>query len=502
MMSSIPEQTWKADILVVDDQPENLHLLSSLLRQVGYNVRQSLNAEMALTSVGAKLPDLILLDVRIPGMSGYELCRHLKSSENTSKIPIIFLSALNDIDSIMEGFQVGGVDYITKPFHNSEVLIRVNTQLRLYQLQKQLELQNQSLQEQIRLSQIYLHDRQVAEATSKLLEKAIAATQNGVVITDPNQPDNPIIYVNFGFERLTGYPAHEILGSNCRFLQGNERDQPALDDIRQAIAEAEECRVILKNYRRDGTMFWNELFISPVRNEQGELTNFIGIQTDVTERKKSEEALERSRIALKKTNQELQRLALYDDLTQVANRRRFNEYLAYNWHRCSREQEPIALILCDVDYFKPYNDTFGHQAGDDCLHKIARAISGAIQRSVDLVARYGGEEFAIILPNTPINGAVKVAERIRKEVENLRVPHPGSQSSDYVTVSLGVACKIPHSELSVDSLIAQADEALYQAKNQGRNCTVIAESPSCELLKIDDSNPICFPHTAKSTPLL
>ncbi|MET0033661.1 MAG: response regulator, partial [Limnospira maxima] len=198
MMGSIPEQTLKADILVVDDQPENLHLLSSLLRQVGDNVRQSLNAEMALTSVQAKLPDLILLDVRIPGMSGYELCRHLKNSENTSKVPIIFLSALNDIDSIMAGFQVGGVDYITKPFHNSEVLIRVNTQLRLYQLQKQLELQNQSLQEQIRLSQIYLHDRQVAEARRKLLEKAIAATQNGVVITDPNQPDNPIIYVNAG----------------------------------------------------------------------------------------------------------------------------------------------------------------------------------------------------------------------------------------------------------------------------------------------------------------
>ena len=273
-----------------------------------------------------------------------------------------------------------------------------------------------------------------------------------MVITDPNQPDNPIIYVNAGWERLTGYAANEVIGSNCRFLQVNQRDQPALDDIRRAIAEAEECRVILKNYRRDGTIFWNELFISPVRNEPGELTNFIGIQTDVTERKKSEEALERSRIALKKTNQELQRLALDDDLTQVANRRRFNEYLAYNWHRCAREQEPIALILCDVDYFQPYNDTFGHQAGDDCLHKIARAISGAIQP----FSRFGGSLWwrricAIILPNTPINGAMKVAERIRKQVENLRIPHPSSKSSNYVTVSLGVACQIAHSELCVDS---------------------------------------------------
>lgn len=502
MMSSIPQEALRADILLVDDQPENLHLLSSLLRQAGYHVRQSLSAEMALTSIGAKFPDLILLDVRMPGMSGYKLCECLKANENTNNIPIIFLSALNDIDSIMAGFQVGGVDYITKPFHNSEVLIRVNTQLRLYQLQKELEQQNKSLQEQIRLSEIYLHDRQVAEERRKLLEKAISASQNGVIITDPNLPDNPIIYVNSGFEKLTGYSEQESIGHNCRFLNGVDNDQPALHKLREAIAKGEECRVILKNYRRDGTMFWNELFISPVKNEQGKLTHFVGIQNDVTEQKESAEALEKSKIALKKTNQELQRLALYDDLTQVANRRRFNEYLDYSWHRSCRENDPISLIICDVDYFKPYNDTFGHQAGDTCLQNIAKAICEAIQRSVDLVARYGGEEFAIILPNTPMNGAIKVAERIRKKVEQLQISHPSSESNNYVTVSLGVACQIPHSELSTDSLITQADQALYTAKNQGRNCTAIADYPSLESVKVETTHQSCSLPGVTITPLL
>lgn len=494
-MSSIPQATSKAEILIVDDQAENLHLLSSLLRQAGHRVRQSLNADMALHSVRAKLPDLILLDVRMPGMDGYQLCRHFKSEEKIGDIPIIFLSALNDIDSIVAGFEVGGVDYITKPFHVEEVLIRVNTQLRIHELQQQLKEQNESLQKQIRLSEKYLHDRRVADDRRQLLEQAIAATQNGIVITDPNLPDNPIVYVNPAFERITGYSEAEILGQNCRFLQGSDRDQPALEDVRSAIARGEECRVTLRNYRRDGTLFWNEVFISPVKNERGELTHFIGVQSDITDRKRAEDVLQRSQIALKKANDELQRLALYDDLTQVANRRRFNEYLDYSWQRSSREKQFLSVIFCDVDHFKRYNDTFGHQAGDECLKTVAAAIAAALPRSVDLVARYGGEEFAIILPNTPAAGAEQVAERIRRQVENLHVPHPASDNSPYVTVSLGVACEIPGPEFSVDELMAVADRALYAAKDRGRNRTVVGEPPGSQASDLPGRSHSRFRHT-------
>jgi diguanylate cyclase (GGDEF)-like protein len=172
---------------------------------------------------------------------------------------------------------------------------------------------------------------------------------------------------------------------------------------------------------------------------------------------------------LETVNQKLQRLATLDSLTQVANRRRFDEYLQQSWQRLSREQQPLCLILCDIDYFKRYNDTYGHQAGDECLKQVAQAISHSLKRPSDLIARYGGEEFAAILPNTPIEGAIQVAETISFQVRQLKIPHQQSSVSDRVTLSLGISGLIPQPNRSIKTLIADADRALYQAKEQGRN---------------------------------
>jgi len=162
-----------------------------------------------------------------------------------------------------------------------------------------------------------------------------------------------------------------------------------------------------------------------------------------------------------------------DDLTQVANRRRFDETLNEEWQRLSRDRAPLSLIFCDIDYFKLYNDTYGHQAGDDCLRAVADTISANCQRPGDFVARYGGEEFIVILPNTATEGAVHLAEDIRKEVERLKIPHMRSQVSRYITLSSGVSCVFPSADITPESLIGGADEALYEAKNQGRNRTIL-----------------------------
>lgn len=172
---------------------------------------------------------------------------------------------------------------------------------------------------------------------------------------------------------------------------------------------------------------------------------------------------------LQRANQELQRLAASDGLTQVANRRCFDDTLNAEWQRLGREQLPLSLILCDVDYFKRYNDTQGHLAGDDVLRQVASAIAQTVKRSTDLVARYGGEEFAVILPNTDARGAIAVAETIQAHIRALRLPHPNSQISEFVTLSLGVATTIPHDQASSAILIAAADQKLYQAKAEGRN---------------------------------
>lgn len=172
---------------------------------------------------------------------------------------------------------------------------------------------------------------------------------------------------------------------------------------------------------------------------------------------------------LQLANRELRLLASLDGLTGVANRRRFDEYLEDEWRRMSREHLPLSLILCDIDFFKKYNDTYGHQAGDACLRRVADALRFCVKRSCDLVARYGGEEFAVILPNTTVSGAFQVAEEIRNAVHLLEITHAQSPVSQYVTLSLGVACIYPAHNTSSTMLIAAADEALYQAKAAGRN---------------------------------
>ena len=183
-------------------------------------------------------------------------------------------------------------------------------------------------------------------------------------------------------------------------------------------------------------------------------------------------------LQLQEANKKLQQLAATDGLTQVANRRYFDETLHDEWQRLTREKLPLALILIDIDWFKPYNDHYGHQAGDDCLRQVARAIAQVLKRPADLLARYGGEEFVILLPNTDTSGAVEVAERIQQTISNLAILHPLSTISPYVTTSLGITSMIPTADISPESLISQADQALYLAKNQGRDrFQIYDESP-------------------------
>ncbi len=174
--------------------------------------------------------------------------------------------------------------------------------------------------------------------------------------------------------------------------------------------------------------------------------------------------------ALEQANQELHRLAMLDGLTRVANRRHFDEYLQQQWTLLTRLQQPLALILVDVDEFKRYNDHYGHLAGDDCLKQMAQTISDSILRPTDLVTRYGGEEFAIVLPFTTLDGARQVAKTIQAAVYNLGLPHATSSVSDRLTLSLGVSCMTPQPEFSLETLIFTADKALYQAKEKGRDC--------------------------------
>ena len=208
------------------------------------------------------------------------------------------------------------------------------------------------------------------------------------------------------------------------------------------------------------------------------------VATEIIQNQKSR--LDDRTAELARVNDALQRMSVMDGLTHVANRRRFDEAVVEEWRRRNRaslgtqparqpaDLEDLALILIDVDHFKAYNDRYGHPVGDECLRRIAQAISSAISRSSDLVARYGGEEFAVLLPGTPREGACQVAERIRQAIAGLAIPHADSTTGDHVTISLGIAAADKQAATSPEELINAADAALYQAKRGGRNRCVMA----------------------------
>ena len=283
----------------------------------------------------------------------------------------------------------------------------------------------------------------------RLRDRAIAASSNGIVITDAKRPDNPIVYVNPAFERMTGYSFEEVIGRNCRFLQREDGGQPKLDELRAAIRDGRGCRVILRNYKKDGTPFLNELRLSPVTDEKGAVANFVGVQEGVTEREAFADALEQQ--------------ALHDALTGLPNRRLFAELLGRALRRPDRREGKVAVLFLDIDGFKDVNDSMGHWAGDDLLAQFSRRLEACV-RPADTVARLGGDEFAVLLEGVSEEEAVDAAERMIEElrrepfvVEGRRIP---------ATPSVGVAISGP-AERGWDDLLRKADLAMHRAKEQG-----------------------------------
>nr|WP_242042019.1 PleD family two-component system response regulator [Alkalinema sp. FACHB-956] len=276
-----------------------------------------------------------------------------------------------------------------------------------------------------------------------------------------------------------GYQVVEVMdGESCLAAYTQLRPDVVLLDAVMPIMDGFTCCTHIQNLE-NGNPYTPILMITGLEDEASVEQAFASGAFDFVSkpihwavlRQRVKRLIQQVRLYhhLQATNDELIRLAASDGLTQIANRRRFDQYLHQEWHRLLREHLPLALILCDIDFFKVYNDTYGHQSGDDCLRKVARELEFSARRSVDLVARYGGEEFAVILPNTDMEGAIQVAKSIHESIDALAIPHAGSQVSNVVTVSMGVSSTIPSQLIDPAMLITAADQALYQAKAAGRN---------------------------------
>ena len=277
-----------------------------------------------------------------------------------------------------------------------------------------------------------------------IFKQALDSANDGIVITDNRFPNNPIVFVNKAFENLTGYTQEEILDRNCRFLQNNDRNQVGLEIIRKAAQEGKPCRVSLRNYKKDGTLFWNELSIAPLHNHAGEITHFVGIQKDITKQKNLEETLFSQ--------------VKHDPLTRLYNRRGFFIEARRALSLAKRLSRNLILVLMDIDNFKKINDSYGHSAGDEVLALVSTLLL-ATQRESDILARYGGDEFTLVMFENDHFVYEKWRQRLEDNYKSLNPPIPFS-------ISFGKA-SIPFSQIkSLRSAIQEADINMYQEKEQ------------------------------------
>lgn len=307
----------------------------------------------------------------------------------------------------------------------------------------------------------------------QLFRMAMAASTDGLAIADASQPDMPLVWVNPAFERLTGYAADEVLGRNCRFLQADDTQQVGLALVRAAIEKRESCVVTLRNYRKDGSAFWNELSLSPILGADGKVGHYLAQLANVSDRVSAETKLLARQKQLMARKRELETLALRDGLTGLYNRRAFDEQFEREWNRARRDHSPMSLIMIDIDHFKRFNDTFGHPAGDQCIQMVASIVQRCFARGSDLVARYGGDEFVVLASAQDRKHAQQRADQLRATVKALAL-----QTADNVvtpvTLSVGVATAIPMDGGRPELLLDAADRALYQSKRLHRDRPVRA----------------------------
>jgi len=408
-------------ILIIDDDPGLRKTLADILKVKGYQTLTAQNGSEGIARVRQQVVHLALVDLGLPDLPGLEVLEKIKTDNPATEV--IILTGQASFDAAIEAANRGAYSFLAKPCDIDQLL---------HLIKRALEKQNTT--EALRLHQ-----------------RAIESSSNGILITDAALPDDPIVYVNPAFERITGYAAQEVLGHNPRFLNESARDQPELEEIQTALREKREGMVQVRNFRKDGTQFWNEFSIAPVRDERARVTHFIGIVNDITERKHYEAQLEYQ--------------SNHDGLTGLPNRNLLMDRLRQALFHAQRHESQAAVLFIDLDHFKFINDSLGHHMGDRLLKIIAGRIAECV-RSMDTVARQGGDEFVVVLSDlNQSEDAAIVAQNIRNSISR---PLMIEEHELEISSSIGISI-YPKDGEDGQTLLKNADVAMYRAKEQGRN---------------------------------
>jgi diguanylate cyclase (GGDEF)-like protein/PAS domain S-box-containing protein len=311
----------------------------------------------------------------------------------------------------------------------------------------------------------------VHQLDAAFLRRIVDSAPEGIAICDAQAVDHPVIYINAAFEQLTGYASVELLGSNLRMLQGADRDQDGRRRLRESIARGEECRVLLRNYRKNGELLWNEMYLQPLRNADGLLTHFVCFHRDASGRLKSSD----------RAPEGIPTWLREDRVTGLSSRPWFDELLLREWRVARREESALTLMLFDIDALGTYNDTYGRPGGDACLKRVARTIAGVFRRGSDVVGKWEDGRIAVLACRQDAATAANIVEHAAatvRKIAEMRIHHPRAPLQKYVTVTAGLATVLPgRDEESAQRLVSLASGALADAKLNSRGALKVAGTP-------------------------
>ncbi|MGH8174910.1 MAG: diguanylate cyclase domain-containing protein [Steroidobacter sp.] len=306
-----------------------------------------------------------------------------------------------------------------------------------------------------------------------LLQQLVSAAPEGVAICDARAADWPVVFVNAALEHLTGYEADSLLGRNLRLLQAEDHEQEGLAKIRTALRDGGSCHTAVRNYRRDGTMFWNEITIAPLRDSAGQITHFASFHREIGDRLRTD-----ARPDVRDPSLNTQTMLAYlrdDKLTGLLRRPYFEELVKRDWGLAQRESRRLSFLVFDLDHYSQYKEVFGKPGSDQSFRRIARVIGGCFRRASDLCGRFDEDQIAALTTGLDLVQASKLAEAVLARVRDLAVHHPRSAISRYVTASAGVVSLVPPHDADPSRAYEAALKALKDAKDLGRNRVVSCE---------------------------
>jgi diguanylate cyclase (GGDEF)-like protein/PAS domain S-box-containing protein len=311
----------------------------------------------------------------------------------------------------------------------------------------------------------------------EVFRRLVEQSPDGVVVCERGDDGWPVVFSNRAFERMTGYSEHELSGRDLRLLQGQDRDQEQRQRLRQALSDGTSCRVLMRNYRSDGSQFWNEFVLVPLSDAAGSITHFVSFHRNAADRMRIEQRLGGGREngpAVALVGSGSLSLARDDRLTGLYGRGHFDELVHREWATAQRDGLRLTLVVFDIDSLAAYNETFGRPAGDSCIKRVGRAIASCLRRGSDLTARLEGGTIAALIHNMTAEQALPFVNSILDRVREQRIHHPRSAVFKFVTVSAGLVSGVPAPHDDLDKFMARARTAVKAAKAAGRNRVVVA----------------------------